>query len=443
MLSARRAAVGGLVRILLAWECVTSDETSPCEAPEPPPIPPTDRGAFGTAAATAASAPTRPGERATAFNVSAWAVARYTLVIAFVLLGLYVLWMIQEVLLLMLLAILLATAIEPFVDRLRAGPFSRGQGILIVYTAIFTLIGLVGFLVVPSLVEQGTQFVDNLPARIGSLTPQVEQIQYRPLRDLLLNGIGRVAPAIQRSLREPVPVTEPAQIVEVGGAFAHTLFSLVTVFLLAFYWLTERSAIKRALLRLVPSSRAREVNATWLEVESKLGGWVRGQLLIMGALGILAFATFLTLGLPNPLLLAALAGLAEIVPIVGPWIAFAPALLVALAVDPTKALMLLPIVIVIQQIEGNVLVPRVMGHTTGISPLTVILGILIGGILYGIAGAFLAVPVAAALQVILNHVLRPAMSDEGDFPVPDDELEGEVQPDRDTIARLASPGETQ
>ena len=133
------------------------------------------------------------------------------------------------------------------------------------------------------------------------------------------------------------------------------------------------------------------------------------------------------LGLPNPALLGVVAGLFEIVPMVGPFLAFAPAVLVALAaVDPTRALAVAGYALVIQQIESNILVPRVMGRTVGISPLTVLLGILIGGALAGVQGAFVAVPLAGALQVILAHTLRtedPSQSEE--HPDPADRLEHE------------------
>jgi predicted PurR-regulated permease PerM len=149
----------------------------------------------------------------------------------------------------------------------------------------------------------------------------------------------------------------------------------------------------------------------------------------MLALGLLAGLAFALLGLPNPLLLGVLAGLCEIIPMVGPFLAFLPALLVALTIDPTHALLLIPVAIIIQQLEGNVLVPRIMSHAVGVSPLTVILGILIGSLLGGPAGAFLAVPVAAALQVILNDTLRPTLEEEtAPIPVPEAELEGDLRP---------------
>jgi predicted PurR-regulated permease PerM len=416
-------------------EDAVTEKDDGAAAPTPPPARDAERGGLGSVLGTTATTSGPSGERVSAFSLSGWTVARCTLVIVAVLGGFYLLWRIQEVLLLLLLAILFATAIEPLVNWLRRGPFSRGQGILIVYSAIFLLLTALGMFLVPSLVGQLTQFVDTLPQQVAALRPQVEQIELGPLRALLLRGIAEAGPAVQHGLEEPVGAAQTEQLVGVGGAFAHSLFSVITVFLLAYYWLTERTAIKRAILRLVPAAHARHVNATWLEVEERLGAWVRGQLLVMLAIGAMAGVAFVALGLPNPLVLAVLAGLFEIIPMVGPFLAFVPALLVALATDPFKALLLIGIAIVIQQIEGNVLIPRIMSHAVGISPLTVILGILIGAILYGPAGAFLAVPVAAALQVILNHTLRPTLEEPTPrVPVPEAELEGDQHPDPGAFA---------
>jgi predicted PurR-regulated permease PerM len=178
------------------------------------------------------------------------------------------------------------------------------------------------------------------------------------------------------------------------------------VFVLAFYWLMERNTLKRSALRVVPRHRAKEVNEVWVELEEKLGAWVRGQLLLMLMIGVMALVTFIFVGLPSPIVLAVLAGLAEMIPILGPYIAFVPAVLITLTVAPEKVLLVVGCAVVIQLIETNVLVPRVMSHTVGISPLTIIIGIQAGAILYGLYGALLAVPIAAAAQVILAHALR-------------------------------------
>jgi predicted PurR-regulated permease PerM len=329
-------------------------------------------------------------------------VARAALVLIGIGAAAYLLWRVQDVLFLLMLAILLSTAIEPLVNRLRRGPFTRGSGVLAVYTLIIVAIGLPTYAVVPNVIAQTSSFSETLPDRLQQLRPYAIGLQPRPLQTVALTALDTAIQAVQAPQR---PGQE--QLVEAGATAAHTMLSFITVFVLAYYWLVERPSIKRVVLRAVSVRHARDVNTVWMEVEEKLGGWVRGQLLLMLAIGIMATIGYVFLGLPSPAVLGIAAGLCEIIPMVGPFLAFAPAVLVALAtVDPTRALMVVGYALVIQQIESNVLVPRVMGRTVGVSPLTVMLGILLGGALAGLPGAFLAVPVAGALQVVLAHMLR-------------------------------------
>jgi predicted PurR-regulated permease PerM len=151
----------------------------------------------------------------------------------------------------------------------------------------------------------------------------------------------------------------------------------------------------------------------------------------MVIMGVMAGIGFSVIGLPNPLLLALLAALGELIPMIGPLLGFAPAVVVALIVDPSLALIVVVYALVIQQIEGNVLVPRIMGHTVGVSPLTVVLGILIGSILYGLPGAFLAIPVAGAIQVIVAHALGMEGTVQAEAHVPG--------PSREAAQSLAPP----
>ena len=338
--------------------------------------------------------------QAVAIKLPASEVARAMFVVVGIGLGVYLLWMIHEVVFLLFLGILLATAIEPLVNRLRRGPFSRGSGVLVVYAAIVVLLGVPTFFFAPGLIAELDRSVATIPGSIADLRPYAEQLRPQALASAAIGGIDRVAEAV----RNPAP-PEPEGLVELGTSAATGVLHFLTVIFLGFYWLVERATIKRAVLRLVPPRRAKDVNAVWLEVEQKLGGWVRGQLLVMAAMAVMAGIGFFLIGLPNPLLLALLAGAGELVPLIGPFLGFAPAVIVALTIDPSTALIVVVYALVIQQIEGNVLVPRVMGHAVGVSPLTVVLGILIGSILYGLPGAFLAIPVAGAVQVILAHAL--------------------------------------
>ncbi len=335
-----------------------------------------------------------------AVKLPAAEVARAALVLVGIVLGLYLLWTIHEVVFLLFLGILLATAIEPLVNRLRRGPFSRGAGVLVVYAAIVVIIGLPTFIFAPSLIAQVDRSVATIPDSIANLRPFAEQLRPQGLADAAVGGIDRAVDAV----RNPAP-TETGGLIGLGTSAAMGVLHFLTVIFLGFYWLVERATIKRAVLRLVPPRRAKDVNVVWLEVEQKLGGWVRGQLVVMAAMALMAGIGFWLIGLPNPLLLALLAGAGELIPLIGPFLGFAPAVIVALTIDPPKALIVVVYALIIQQIEGNVLVPRVMGHAVGVSPLTVVLGILIGAILYGLPGAFLAIPVAGAIQVILAHAL--------------------------------------
>jgi predicted PurR-regulated permease PerM len=361
----------------------------------------------------------RPIRRPEVVVINRWPpgeVARAVLVVISLGIIFYLLYRVQEVLFLLVLAILLATAIEPLVNRLRRGPFTRGSGVLLVYTLIILAIGIPIYAVAPSLISQAASFSDTLPDRLQSLLPYAESLQPRPVQAIAVSAIESAIQAVQSPQNPPQD-----QIVQAGATAAHTLLSFFTIFVLSYYWLVERPSIKRAILRTVPVQRARDVNTVWMEVEEKLGGWVRGQLILMLAIGVMATIGYFFLGLPNPILLGVAAGLFEIVPMIGPFLAFAPAVLVALAaIDPTRALAVVGYALVIQQIESNVLVPRVMGRTVGISSLTVLLGILVGGALAGLPGAFLAVPLAGALQVILAHTLRtedPSQAEEHADPV--------------------------
>jgi predicted PurR-regulated permease PerM len=328
-------------------------------------------------------------------------VARAGLVLLGLTFGAYVLWRLTEVLLLVFVAVLLATALEPLVNRLRRGPFSKGTGALAVYVTLVLVVILPLYLAAPTVAAQGAAFAQELPGRLAALRPLVESVQPPVLGEALLGGLERLGQAV-RSPGSP----GDEQLVMVGTTAARLLLDGMTVLILGFYWLMERNAVKRFVLQLAGPRRARDVNAAWLEVEQKWGGWVRGQLVLMLAIGVMAGLGYVVLGLPSPVLLAAFAAAAEMIPMVGPFLAFLPAVLVAFTISPGTALAVVVFALVIQQIEGNVLVPRVMSHAAGISPLTVMLGILVGAALYGLPGAFLAVPVAAALQVIVASLMR-------------------------------------
>jgi predicted PurR-regulated permease PerM len=240
-----------------------------------------------------------------------------------------------------------------------------------------------------------------VPTRLDELRVRAEGLEPTPVRLLVVSSLSETS----TRLRQPATASSQA-LVETGAGVAATALDALLVFVLAFYWIVERSAVRRSLLRAVPRQHVSVVNTIWNELEEKLGAWVRGQLLVMLIVGVAGGIGFLLLGLPSPGVLGVLAALGEMIPVVGPFLGFAPAVLVTVATQPGRVPLVILYAIIVQFVESTILVPRVMHHALGISPLTILLGIQAGAILYGLPGALLAVPVAAAIQVVLTHTLR-------------------------------------
>ena len=173
--------------------------------------------------------------------------------------------------------------------------------------------------------------------------------------------------------------------------------------------------------------------------------WVRGQLILMSTIGVATGVAYTLLGVPSALLLGLMAALAEAIPIIGPLLGAIPAVLVAATISPQLALAVAGVYLVLQLIEGNVLVPLVMRNTTGISPFLVIISVLIGGAVGGFIGALLAVPIAAAGEVLIEGLQArevPVAQDPSTAETVDDETNAPDDPDTSKRSHGATPDGT-
>ena len=190
------------------------------------------------------------------------------------------------------------------------------------------------------------------------------------------------------------------------GYLIQGLISIVTTLMVGFYWLTEKLTIKRVFLSFfVSEDRRARALMVWDNIETKLGGWIRGQLILMLIVGVVVSIGYSVIGLKFALLLGVLAGLCEILPFFGPWISGVPAFLIALTQSWRQALAVVVFILVLQMIEGNIVVPRVMKGSVGLSPLLVVLAVLIGITVIGPAGGILAIPLAAIIQVLITDLV--------------------------------------
>ena len=327
-----------------------------------------------------------------------------TLAVLFVLGMVWLFVQIRSIVLLLIVGILLAAAIEPLIFRLRRRGFSRGQSILAIYGAIIAILAVGLYLIVPQLITQSTELFNNIPDYLATFRTQANESGNRFFSTVGIRMIDR-ADKLYTDVQSNPPIGANQAIGLVTSVFGVVL-TIVSVMIVAFYWMTEKALIKRVVLGLFPIDKRDRAHGLWDEIEEKLGGWARGQLLLMLIIGVLSTIAYATLGLPFWFLLGIWAGLTELIPFIGPVLGGAAAFLVALTVSWEKALIVVGFVIVLQQVEGSVLVPRVMRNAVGLTPLSVVLAVLIGGTLMGPIGAVLAIPVAAAVQVLVQDLLR-------------------------------------
>ncbi len=334
-------------------------------------------------------------------------VALYTLAVLAVLAFAALLVKIKAILIVFLLGILLASAIEPIVNRLHARGLGRGQSVLLVYGLLLIAVGGLLGLLVPTVVHELTLFFGTAPTLIEEWRTSVSTSQSAFVRD---NGPFLIAEVERRFSQVDIPteqaLTLATYVPSLFGYLIQSLISIVTTLMVGFYWLTEKPTIKRVFLSFfVSEERRARALAVWDNIETKLGGWIRGQLILMLIVGVVVSIGYSLIGLKFALLLGVLAGLCEMFPFFGPWISGTPAFLLALTQSWRHALAVAAFIFVLQMIEGNVVVPRVMRGSVGLSPLLVVLAVLVGTTVIGPVGGVLAIPLAAVIQVLITDLV--------------------------------------
>ena len=316
----------------------------------------------------------------------------------------WMIWQIRSILLLLAVGILFAAVIEPLVFRLRRAGLGRGQAILIIYVAIFAILGVALYYLVPQMVKQITSFDAAIPEIFDNLRQQALRNENNLIRTSGFRVLMRMEQAYNNVRNSPELGKDQAfSVVNTIFGFGLTTISMLIV---TFYWMVERNTVKRVILGLFPFSRRARAHAIWDEIEYRIGGWTRGQLFLMLIIGVISGLIYYELGLRFWLALAIIAGITEAIPFIGPILGGGIAALVALADSPQKALIVVVAAFIVQQLEGAVLVPRVMKNAVGMTPLTVILAVLIGSTLAGPGGALIAIPIGAAVQVFVGNLLR-------------------------------------
>jgi predicted PurR-regulated permease PerM len=335
-------------------------------------------------------------------------VGRTVTVIALVALAWLVVWIVRqitEILILLLVSAILASGFAPVVGvlqrwRIPGGlRLSRGVAILVLYMAIFaTGLLLLSMILIPAL-NESSRFVQQLPQVLAKLRSWflTLQAQWPWLPDIA--GILDRLPQLATQLSRFGP-----QAAGVAFRFLGAVGAVITILVFTFYMLLEGAEIKRGFVALFPPPERSRIAVVLDRIGAKFGGWLRAQVVLSFSVAIPVAVGLLLLRMPYPFLLAIIAGIGEMIPMVGPTLGAAVAVLVALSQQAWQLAGVIIFYIIILNVEPHILVPRIMSQVVGMSPILTLVALLTGIQLLGIIGGLLAVPVAAALQVIAGEI---------------------------------------
>ncbi len=301
------------------------------------------------------------------------------------LLGLWLLFFIREIIFQLFVAIILMAILNPFVSRLERYHVPRAVSIFLTYFIFIFLITIAVVGIIPPLAEQTTNFANTAPEIIENLGGSV------PYGDQVFGGIV--------SQLSNLPAAIAKYTISIFSNFA----SIVMILIIAFYLLLSRNKFDRQIGEYFGEQNNKEFNRILGSIESKLGGWVTGQMALMLIVGFATYLGLLLLGIPFALPLAILAGLFELVPYIGPILSMFPAVIIGFGVSPLIGAASIALYILIQQLENYILVPKVMEKSTGVSPIVTLLALAIGLKMAGILGILVAVPVVIVLQIIIKE----------------------------------------
>lgn len=313
-------------------------------------------------------------------------------------------FILRDLLLVVLTSIIIAASIEPITRWFIARRIPRVPAVVGIYIGLALLLTSIFYFLLLPLLNEMSGFLSSLPTYL-------ETVELWSTSDTTFIGRQPVVQGLQESvsLREVIGGLNSTVSTATGSALNTISFvfggvlSFVLMIVLSFYLCVQEEGIKRFLSMITPYRHRKYVIDLWSRSEEKIGLWFQGQLLLVVIIGVLTYLGLLLLGVENALLLAALAGIFELIPLFGPLLAAIPAIAIAFITgDPTLALLVAGWYLIVQQFENQLIYPLVVRKVVGVPPILVILAIIAGGTLAGFIGVLLSVPLAAVLLEFLT-----------------------------------------
>lgn len=320
--------------------------------------------------------------------------------IVLTLLGLWVLYLVRDIVVLFVVAAAIVVTFSPIIKVLQRY-MPRPLAIILLYLLLVGAVVLIAALLLPPLFSQLSDFLGYLETTL--LTSGSNQELIRQAQDnlnLVLHGRGLDAVAQLISQFQGSLGAVFSQTVNfIGG-----LVAFVTVFIVSFYLLNEEKNFAQFISSLLPDAGSQRVDHIMDRLGNKMSNWLLGQLALMVIVGLITTVALAILGVPYALLLGLWAGVMELLPFIGPILGAIPGVVLAFAtLGWVKGIIAIAIYLLIQQVENQFLVPKIMGKALGLSPVVIIFALLVGAKLLGFIGVLIAVPIAAALSVVYEE----------------------------------------
>ncbi len=319
-----------------------------------------------------------------------------------VLIGFILVYLLADVVKILLLSVVIASAVQPFVNWFQKKGGPRILGVILLYLLFLTIVAGLTSLILPSVLSDLSNLTVYLPKVTQQISSSLDSVQsgapkYFDFVSELQNILEVLAGYLQQFSQSALNLA----VSTFGG-----LFSFVAVLVLSFYLSVMKDGVPNFLAAIAPERFEDYIIDLWHRVEVKVGYWLQGQMLLALIVGLMVFIGLSLMGVKFALVFAILSIALEIFPVAGPVLASIPAILMAFLQDPTLGFWVFVMWVAVQQFENHVLVPLVLGKSTGLNPVVVMLSILIGWKLGGVVGALLGVPMASVIVEILDDMAR-------------------------------------
>src|SRR3989339_520688 len=320
-------------------------------------------------------------KKCTSFNISTFTIIKIILV--FILF--YFLYLIREILAILFVSLILASAVDPWVDWMEKRKIPRGAGILVIYLVMFAVVGGVVGLIIPPIIEQTNDLIESFPRIFEKIVSAFSILKEYSIKHGLLDEIRNSFGSLSDNLQGAAG----GFFSTVSGIFGG-IFTFFLVLVITFYMTVEENALKKIVWSVAPAQHQVYIMKLVNRMQKKVGLWLRGQLILSLIIFLLTYCALLLLDVKYALVLALIAGLTEFVPYLGPILAVFVAI----------------VYYIIQLVENNIIVPKLMQKVVGLNPIVSIAVLMIGFKVAGIVGAILSIPVATAVNVFVKDIFE-------------------------------------